>query len=348
MATITVSPTSTTTYYLTETNAVGCNYSDSAIITVIAKPLAKVGANKSICLGDSTEIGDLVNNGSNYTWTSNPAGFNSTQAKLYVTPSQNTIYYLTESISGCSNSDSVSVTVNPLPNATVAAAQTICMGSTITLGAAPVVGNTYIWSSSPVGFSANQSNPAATPSASTIYYLQETIINSGCTKSNSVSITVNPLPEVSTSLVNTTITATQAGGTYQWIDCGNNNISINGETNKSYAATKNGKYAVIVSINGCTDTSDCVSIGSIGIENIHAKQQTLYIYPNPNSGTFIISGNAEGIYQISNELGQHIYTFKLSASNSFKEEIVNLPSGIYFISGANQTKMYHQKVIVIN
>lgn len=76
------------------------------------------------------------------------------------------------------------------------------------------------------------------------------------------------------AVVNTTVVQNantliaSATGTYQWIDCNNNNAPIAGATNQYYNATANGDYAVIVTQNGCSDTSLCFNVTGIGITEI--------------------------------------------------------------------------------
>jgi hypothetical protein len=63
-----------------------------------------------------------------------------------------------------------------------------------------------------------------------------------------------------------TLTANQAGASYQWIDCANGDTAITGATSQSYVAILNGDYAVQVSLNSCIDTSSCINILGVGIE----------------------------------------------------------------------------------
>jgi hypothetical protein len=118
LAAITVSPTVNTTYTITETSANGCTNSNSATITVNPLPDANAGSSKSICIGNSTKIGGASVNGSTYSWSSTPAGFTSSAANPFITPTATTTYTLSETnASGCTSSNSIVVTVNPLPNA---------------------------------------------------------------------------------------------------------------------------------------------------------------------------------------------------------------------------------------
>jgi hypothetical protein len=96
--------------------------------------------------------------------------------------------------------------------------------------------------------------------------------------------------DVTTTLTDLTITANNTTTSYQWIDCATNNF-IGGETGVSYTATANGSYAVIITANGCSDTSACTVIDNVGIDGLDFE--TLSLFPNPTSnGMFSI--NTEG------------------------------------------------------
>jgi hypothetical protein len=58
-----------------------------------------------------------------------------------------------------------------------------------------------------------------------------------------------------------TLTADASGALYQWIDCKGNTI-LQGETNRTFTATSNGDFAVIIEENGCIETSDCFNVNS--------------------------------------------------------------------------------------
>lgn len=192
-----VSPKITTTYYLTVTNKVtGCTATDSTIITVNPLPLAKTGPGKTICLGDSTRLGDSAVSGHGYTWFRKGVAVLGTTSKLTVSPTTTTTYYLTESINatGCTKTDSVTVNVISFP-AHVVKSHSTCFGSTTTIGAAPVANHRYAWTSKPIGFTSSQSNPTVSPKVNTTYYLTETDSIYGCSHSDSVRISVNPLPK---------------------------------------------------------------------------------------------------------------------------------------------------------
>jgi len=198
----TVTPPITTTYYLTETiTATGCTNAHSVVITVNPLPAATAGAARSICMNESTTIGAAAVVGNTYSWTSVPPGFVSTEANPTVTPPITTTYYLTETITatGCTNTHSVVVTVNPLPAASTGAARAVCLNESTTIGASAVAGNTYSWTSVPPGFVSTSANPTVTPLITTTYYLTETITATGCTNTHNVVVTVYPKPVLVTN-----------------------------------------------------------------------------------------------------------------------------------------------------
>src|SRR5206468_4052139 len=117
----------------------------SGSVTVNLQPSAKAGTSLTICNGGSVSIGATAVSGDTYSWISNPSGFGSKVSNPSVTPSGTTIYTLTDTITdtGCNKSDSVKITVNPLPSANAGSDNTICKGASASIGASAVSGNTY-------------------------------------------------------------------------------------------------------------------------------------------------------------------------------------------------------------
>jgi len=186
-----IRPAATTTYLLRETiTATGCNKSDSVVITVNPAPLAKTGSNQTVCAGDTVAIGAVGVSGHSYSWSSNPAGFTNASSSQSVSPTVTTTYYLTETIltSACSKSDSVVITVRPLPLAKTGNTSFVCLGSSAKIGDTAVSGDTYSWTSNPKGFTSTSSNPTISPTINTTYYLTETNTATGCKKTNSLAV----------------------------------------------------------------------------------------------------------------------------------------------------------------
>ncbi len=191
-----VKPSVSTWYYLTKTNDTLCSTVDSILITVNALPKPRAGVAKSICIFDSTNLGDTALKGYIYSWTSIPSGFTSTLANPKVAPYGHTIYTLAEKIdsTGCKSRDVVSITVNGLPIPNPGKDKTICNGQSVELGANSENGESYSWTSMPNGFTSTVSDPKANPHTSTKYLLKQTTDSTGCSSVDSVFVTVNRLP----------------------------------------------------------------------------------------------------------------------------------------------------------
>ncbi|MDI6050789.1 kelch repeat-containing protein [Flavobacterium sp. XS2P24] len=281
-------------YSYTDIN--GCNRIATGTITVNQIPIASAGAPSTICSGANVMIGAAAVIGNTYSWVSNPAGFTSTMANPNVSPTVTTIYTLTETAAGCSKSNAVTITVNPLPLANVGTSSSICSGASIALGATALIGNTYSWVSSPAGFTSTSANPLVSPTATTTYTLTETVTATGCLKSNSVTITVNPLLIVtlgtfSPVCINTTSFGLTGGLPSGGIYSGNG-VSL-GSFNSSVAGV--GTHLITYTYtdgNGCSDSA----ISSIQVNGPIANaglDTTVYIgYTQNKCAT--LSGSASG------------------------------------------------------
>lgn len=98
-------------FILTVDNAGGCTDSDTATATVNATPAPNLGADQSICAGDSVLL-DASSGGTTYTWN-NGLGSDSS---YWVSPTTTTDYSVTVSTAfACSGTDSVHIDVTALP-----------------------------------------------------------------------------------------------------------------------------------------------------------------------------------------------------------------------------------------
>lgn len=189
-------------------NTTSCSrqMSGNAQIIVNEIPIANAGNDKFITQGFTTELSGTANNGSgNYSYIWSPSN-------LCITPSNavtqtNPIYISTlftfkvnDDLSGCKSlPDTAVVYVNsgPLSVQTYSDVNNTCSGESINLMAIPAGGTgnyTYLWSSSPPGFSSTIQNPNVNPDNSTTYFLE--LFDGNETVYDSVSILINPKPIV--------------------------------------------------------------------------------------------------------------------------------------------------------
>jgi hypothetical protein len=275
----------------------------SFTITVNPSPVAATVSDRSLCLNTSTTLGAAAVTGSTYSWSSAPVGFSSASANPAVTPLVTTRYTLTETISatGCSASNSVLVTVNPLPAAAPGADRSICPGTTTTLGGAAVAGNYYVWSSVPAGYISMLANPVVTPSVTTKYVVTEVMAITGCTNSQSVLVTVKPsyqlavsgLATVCSGTRNVVYSTTPGMTSYQWTVPAGAAI-VSGTTTSSISVDySNSATSGNVRVSG---TTEC---GTVLSENY-----AVTVNPTPATPSFIVQKHT----MISNtDLGNQWY-----------------------------------------
>jgi hypothetical protein len=155
----------------------------------------------------------------------------------------------------------------------------------------------------------------------------------GCDSLVTLVLTINSVSDITTSTSGITITANNAGATYQWLECDNNYAVINGETGQSFTALVNGNYAVELTENGCVDTSTCVAITSVSIiENSFGNE--LLIYPNPTSGNFSIDLGSifeNSVISITDISGKLVESKTITQSQVLNLSI-NEPEGVYILS----------------
>jgi hypothetical protein len=134
------------------------------------------------------------------------------------------------------------------------------------------------------------------------------------------------------TLAGITLTASPAGETYQWINCATN-TTIAGATNETFTPSANGNYAVIVDNGLCTDTSACVAVNGVGIDenNLIAAD----IYPNPSSNQVTISfDGAVANLKITDAQGKLIRLATIQ--NNTTLSISSFENGIYFFEIATE------------
>ncbi|MFA7717353.1 MAG: T9SS type A sorting domain-containing protein [Candidatus Absconditabacterales bacterium] len=241
-AAINITPITTTTYTVTTTNLNGCTATASSVVTVNQMPAPIISpASATICTGDNVTLN--VSGGTNYLWSNGSTGI-----ALTVSPTTTTTYNIMASNGGCTATNTVTVTVNQTPTASISpASATICNGENALLLANG--GGTYQWN-----------NGAATnlivvaPATTTTYTVIVTNLN-GCTATASSMVTVNPAPTASITGnlntcpgANTTLTAI-GGNTYVWSTGSNAQIiTVNPNTTTTYTVT-------VSNTNGCKSST---------------------------------------------------------------------------------------------
>ena len=258
-ATKTVSPAATTTYTVTGTDSKGCVNTDDVVITVNPLPTVSAGVDKAICNGSSTTI--TATGASSYVWSPTTGLSSSTVASPTANPTSTTTYTVTGTDSkGCVNTDAMVLTVHPRPTVSAGADKAICSGASTTITATGAT--SYTWSPTTGLSSSSVASPTANPTTTTTYTVTGTDGN-GCTNTDAMVLTVNPLPTVSAGVdkavctgSSTSITATGASS-YVWSP----SSGLSGTTTATVTAnpTATTTYTVTgTDANGCVNTDAMV------------------------------------------------------------------------------------------
>ncbi|MEN9998258.1 MAG: hypothetical protein RI922_1248, partial [Bacteroidota bacterium] len=229
--------------------------SDIMIITVNPLPIVNAGTDVSICTGGSTVL--TASGATTYSWAPGAQ----TTASITVSPTATTTYTVTGTTAGCTSTDQVVVTVNPLPTVNAGVDQSICIGASVTLTGSGAA--TYTWNNGVTN------GVAFAPTATTTYTITGTNVN-GCVNTDQVIVTVNPLPTVNAGVdqtvcagVNVTLAGSGAA-TYTWNNGITNGVAFSPSTTTTYTVTG-------TDVNGCVNTDQVlVTVNPIPVVNAGA------------------------------------------------------------------------------
>lgn len=215
-------PIATTQYSVTATDMNGCSNQDSILITVFNSLNVDAGMNDTLCEGDTVTL--HATGGNDFTWQPAEGLNDATIADPLAFPQQTTMYTVTvNGSSTCPGIDSILITVEEKPQVTAGSDQLMCLGDTVQLTAEGA--SSYLWEPS-VGLNDYQiANPKASPQNSTHYLLTGTALN-GCKGTDSILITVLPLPAIYAGTDTAICTgdtlqlAATGGSSYNWSPAG--------------------------------------------------------------------------------------------------------------------------------
>lgn len=266
-----------------------CSKTSSAFVASVS-PTTNISLSGllNFCTGNNVILS--VDSSENYTfqWKLNGSNISgATYSDLTVTSSGNYTVDVTDNSPGlgCTvTSDNQAVTVDPLTVAgTLNGTAAICIGETASaLTLTGYTGNIIRWESSinggsswsPIAHTADTYNPGE-PTQTTQY---RAVVQSGTcasANSNTVTITVNPLPNAAINITSGTAnfcsggsaTLSNSNGTsYVWKESGN---PIGGATNSTHVVSTSGNYTVTVTdANGCVATTSSPTVITVDAQTV--------------------------------------------------------------------------------
>ena len=312
-----------TLYYASQTLN-GCESQNRKSVQVYITMSNPPVATSPQALCNYSTVANIIAIGSSLKWYDSLIG--GTQYLTSTTLQQGATYYVSQTIGTCTSArTAVTVALDSVATPTGDTIQNFCRNDLPTIASLVINTTNPKWYQSQT--STTNYNPSTLLSNNTYYFGVYTVGN--CESYPRLKVLVNILPNVGMNKVDNIFTAIETNAIYQWVDCNNNFAPLPGEVNQTFTATANGRYAVIVTKNGCTDTSICRLISNVAVQNVNSVDK-IQIHPNPNSGRFILDVPIESTLIFTDAIGNILSSKKLSLGKN-NIDFSAYADGIYFI-----------------
>jgi gliding motility-associated-like protein len=274
--------------------------------TAPSTPTVNAGSDQSVCAGVNVTLAG--SGASTYTWD------NGVTDNVSFAPAATLTYTVTgTSVSGCTGTDQVVVTINSVPTVNAGADQSACVGSSVTLNGTGA--STYSWDNgvtNGVAFVA--------PTTLTTYTVTGTTL-AGCTGTDQVVVTVNAIPSVSagtytsvcSDAADISLAGTPSGGTFS-------GTGVTGTNFDPSAGTQTITYSYTDG-NGCSNSANTtITINTLPVVSAGtyldqcANAPLVTLVGSPVGGTFSGAGVASG--QFNPAVGTSSITYNYTDGNS--------------------------------
>ncbi len=291
-----------------------CNSARQQVtVTVNPTPAAPTASAQAFC-GSGT-VANLTATGNGLKWYSVSTGGSELEA---TTALETGTYYVSQSNATCESTRTpVNVSVNSIPDAPVASAQSFCGSATV--AALQANGTALKWYADPTG---GAPLAGTAPVSAGTYYVSQTVATCESTRT-SVTVTLNPLPDAPVASAqefcgSATVSALQGSGTdLKWYDNATGGTALAGTATLSggtYYVTQtvgtceSERTPVTVTVNEVPDSplaDDQAYCGSATIGELQANGTALKWYADATGGTSL-AGTASvttGTYYVSQTVG---------------------------------------------
>lgn len=337
----TANPSTNTTYTVIASSA-GCSDTLSVAVTVLEQSIANAGNDISVC---GTETFTLQGSGGpTYAWSPSTGLSATNVANPTGSLSNSTTYVLTvDNGTGCSDTDTMSVTVDTIPIASITAdTGMICIGDDIDLVGAG--GDSYVWSPS-VGLENETAQTTSAIITSDVTYTLTTTDANGCSDTAQIQIdAVIPqhviAPFDTLGCYGQPLTLTASGvANYSWN--GPNASCANCPSLVIPAVIQNGVYTVTG-----VDTSGCETNAQVTV--IVDNTCELVVFPNifsPNGDNindffFPVTKSIENVrFYVYNRWGQMVFDGLASQgwNGTYKGNPAPIASYVWFATALTST-----------
>src|SRR5688572_15886260 len=333
-------------------DALATNDLISKTVTLAAAPAAPTvaaGGSSSLCTGGTVTLtATSATTGVTYQWFKDGVAIANATSASYIANAAGS-YTVTAPASGCAGPASAAtvLTMNTPPIAPAVTASgplAICVNNgSVTFTAASVTGATFTW------FKNGNIIPGATSAtytATTVGSYTASATLNGCNSPTSAAkvVTTQTTPAApSISKAGFVLTSSSTANNQWYKDA----VLIPGATNRTYTATSNGCYTVVVTSNGCSSVaSNAVCITNLSVnDDLNAIKVT--ISPNPSTGIFQVELPKGQAYEmeVTDLTGKVI----LSQKNAGAKTVVDLngkAKGVYLLKLISEGKTATRKLVI--
>jgi len=251
----------------------------------------------------------------------------------------------TNTTTGCENSASVIIGLNPLPTIDAGIDTSMCIGDSLQLLASG--GSTYLWDFESSLSSIIVPDPWTNSTADITYYLDAWDAN-GCFGEDSVEVIVNPLPsapvilEIDEWLISSYVTGNQ------WYFDGNPVVAGINDSLDWVAEGLNGSYTLLYTdANGCSKFSEVTNI--IVIDDIGFDENNAFnvkLYPNPTQGVMNIElMESVDMLFVLNANGQVLVNMKNLNAGITAMDLSDLPDGMYIVQLVKDDSIVNKRIV---
>jgi len=196
-----VTPTQTTTYYVSMNDGIGCGVLDSITVIVNSRAAVAINNDTTICSGTAVQLIASVPGAISYTWSPQIGLDNNTIPSPVAQPTVATMYVVkTDDGHGCIGEDSVKIALHGAPNFMVSPANaTVCEKEPVLLTASG--GDEYTWLAADNSLLGKTAAITVQPAISQTYsvIIKENICNTTDTRNIPVEVNNNPSSTITKS-----------------------------------------------------------------------------------------------------------------------------------------------------
>lgn len=313
-------------YYSVQVSGICGTFTDSIYVKFDTITTPALGMDLILCENDSLELNG-VSTDVEYLWSTN-----STNPSITI---HNPGTYWLQYSNACGlTHDTIKVLESSIPNATLGDDVNLCEGDSITF-ALDIPFTSYLWN---IG----SSDSSISTTLAGNYWVNAT--NSCGTDSDTVLVSITS-PNA-TVTANEFVLSTSIFDSYQWVNCATNYSIIPGQIYQLFNAPEEGSYAIVVTQDGCIDTSTCIIISSAQLTEDYSG---ISINHNSMDNTLHVNGDA---YLFGQGVSLMIYSNngsiveKIETSEAITIDLSSYSKGVYFIQLLNIGEGIIQKIVI--